>query len=55
MRDMELASKLLKPYSAQPMKCYPVSTWVNNVIYDDEDCSRPADPADIQDELFPSV
>src|SRR5262249_35907775 len=32
MRDVALTSKFLKPYSAQPMMCYPVSTRVNNVI-----------------------
>lgn len=55
MRDVARASKLLKPYSGRPMNCYPVSSRVNNVIHDDEDCARPADSAGIQDELFPSV
>lgn len=55
MRDIVLASKLLKPYSGRPMNCYPVSTRVNNVIHDDEDCARPADSVGIQDDLFPSV
>jgi putative SOS response-associated peptidase YedK len=41
-----------QPYSADQVKCYPVSTRVNNVIHDDEDCSRPADPAGIQHDLF---
>ena len=55
MKDVALASKLLKPYGAGPMMCYPVSTRVNNVIHDDVDCSRRADPARIQDDLFPSA
>ena len=52
MRGITLTSRFLKPYSADQIKCYPVSSRVNNVIHDDEDCSRSADPVGIQHDLF---
>jgi putative SOS response-associated peptidase YedK len=46
------ASELLKPYDARQMRCYPVSTGVNHVGNDDEECSAPVELARIQDRLF---
>jgi putative SOS response-associated peptidase YedK len=31
-------TKLLRPYAAEAMKAYPVSTWVNRVAHDDPRC-----------------
>jgi putative SOS response-associated peptidase YedK len=52
MRDMGAAFELLKPCDARLMRCYPVSTRVNYVANDDEECSRPAELAEIQNRLF---
>ncbi len=42
MQDASAASELLKPFGAQFMRCYPISTRINHVANDDEDCSVPA-------------
>ena len=42
MRNVVAASELLKPYDARLMRCYPVSTRINSVVNDDEECARPA-------------
>ncbi len=42
MRDASAASELLKPYGAQFMRCYPISSRINHVANDDEGCSVPA-------------
>jgi putative SOS response-associated peptidase YedK len=52
MRDAGAASDLLKPYDARLMRCYPVSTRINSVMNDDEECSRLVQLAQIQDRLF---
>jgi putative SOS response-associated peptidase YedK len=52
MRDVAAASEMLKPYDARLMRCYPVSTRINHVANDDEECSRPMEIAQIQDRLF---
>jgi putative SOS response-associated peptidase YedK len=39
MRDVVAASELLKPYDARLMRCYPVSSRINHVANDDEECS----------------
>ena len=52
MRDVSAASDLLKPFDARLMRCFPVSTRINYVANDDEECSRPVDLAQIQDRLF---
>ena len=36
-------SDLLKPYDARLMRCYPVSSRVNHVANDDEECSQPVE------------
>ena len=52
MNDAVVASELLKPYDARLMRCYPVSSCVNYVGNDDEECSRPVEIAEAQDRLF---
>jgi hypothetical protein len=34
------------------MRCYPVSTRVNHIVNDDEECSRPVEIAEGQNRLF---
>ena len=50
--NVEAASELLKPYDARFMRCFPVSTRINHVANDDEECSRPVEMAEIQNGLF---
>jgi putative SOS response-associated peptidase YedK len=52
MTNVAVASELLKPYVAQQMRCYPISTRINHVANDDEACSAPVELAQIQDRLF---
>jgi putative SOS response-associated peptidase YedK len=52
MKDVALVSELLRPCDARLMRCYPVSTRVNNVVNDDEACSRAADSIGLQNRLF---
>jgi putative SOS response-associated peptidase YedK len=52
MTNAAAASDLLKPYDATSMLCYPVSTRVNNVANDDEECSRRVEIAEAQSRLF---
>jgi putative SOS response-associated peptidase YedK len=54
MTDVHAISGLLKPYDARRMRCYPVSTRVNHVANDDEQCSRPVEISDVQNPLFPA-
>jgi putative SOS response-associated peptidase YedK len=52
MTDVQVVSERLKPYDAMAMGCYPVSTRINHVGNDDEDCSRPVGLVQSQDRLF---
>jgi putative SOS response-associated peptidase YedK len=54
MTDVAAASDLLKPYDARLIWCYPVSSRVNHVANDDEECSTPTQvtPAQTQTTLF---
>jgi putative SOS response-associated peptidase YedK len=52
MQSVAVVSELLKPYDARLMRCYPVSTRVNHVGNDDEECSAPVEAAEIQHRLF---
>jgi putative SOS response-associated peptidase YedK len=52
MRDVAAASELLRPYDARRMRCYPISTRINHVANDDEECSKAMELAQIQDRLF---
>ena len=51
MRDVSMASELLKPYDARLMRCYPISTRINHVANDDEECSAPVELAQTQARL----
>jgi putative SOS response-associated peptidase YedK len=52
MQDVSAASEMLKPYGAQFMRRYPISTRINHVANDDEECSAPVELAQIQNSLF---
>jgi putative SOS response-associated peptidase YedK len=52
MQNVAAVSELLKPYDARLMRCYPVSTRINRVENDDEECSRPVEIANAQKALF---
>jgi putative SOS response-associated peptidase YedK len=52
MQDVAAISELLKPYDPRLMRCCPVSTRINNVANDDEECSRPVVVLETQDRLF---
>jgi putative SOS response-associated peptidase YedK len=51
-RYVNAASDLLKPCDARLMRCYPVSTRINHVANDDEECSTPVELAQMQNRLF---
>jgi len=52
MQNVAAVSELLTPYDACLMRCYPVSNRVNHVGNDDEECSRPVELAESQNQLF---
>jgi putative SOS response-associated peptidase YedK len=52
MTDVHVVSELLKPFDARLMRSYPISTRINRVENDDEECSRAVEHADIQSGLF---
>jgi len=52
MCDVGAASDLLKPYDARLMRCYPVSTRINHVANDDEECSAAVEVSETQSRLF---
>jgi putative SOS response-associated peptidase YedK len=52
MNDAGEACELLKPFDARLMSCYPVSTRINQVSNDDEECSAPVELAENQARLF---
>ena len=52
VRDVAEISELLKPYDARRMRRYPVSTRLNHVTNDDEECSRPVELVQAQKGLF---
>ena len=52
IRDVSVASEMLKPYEARAMQCYPVSTRINHVGNDDPECSAPVELIEVQDRLF---
>src|SRR4029077_1348302 len=52
MQNVAAVSELLKPCDARLTRCYPVSTRINQVANDDEDCSAPVELRQIQDRLF---
>ena len=52
MQNLAAVCELLKPYDARLMRCYPVSSRINHVANDDEECSRPMEIAESQNRLF---
>jgi putative SOS response-associated peptidase YedK len=52
MTNTQVITELLKPYDAQSMRCYPVSTRINHVANDDEKSSQPVELAGSQNRLF---
>ncbi|MFZ1916588.1 MAG: SOS response-associated peptidase [Terriglobales bacterium] len=52
MRDVASVSEMLKPYDARLMRCCPISTRINRVANDEEECSRPVELVQIQRRLF---
>jgi putative SOS response-associated peptidase YedK len=52
MTDVKEVSALLKPYHARLMRCYPVSTRINHVGNDDEECCCPVVLSEAQNGLF---
>jgi putative SOS response-associated peptidase YedK len=53
MTNVDAASDLLKPFDAQQMRGFPVSTRINHVANDDEECSKPVELGpEIQNRLF---
>ena len=52
MRDVSVATELLKPFDARLMRCYPVSTRINSVANDGEGCSEPVELAQTPNRLF---
>lgn len=52
MHNVETISELLKPFDARLMRSYPVSTRINHVANDDEECSRPIKVQEYQRGLF---
>ena len=54
MTNADAASDLLKPFDARLMRSYPVSSRINRVSNDGEECSIPVELAETQNRLFPS-
>jgi putative SOS response-associated peptidase YedK len=52
MQNVAAISELLKPCDARLMKCFPVSSRVNHVANDDEECSRCVEITEDQNRLF---
>lgn len=52
IKNVAAISELLKPFDARLMRCYPVSTRINHVGNDDEECSRSVEPVQAQNSLF---
>jgi putative SOS response-associated peptidase YedK len=52
MQDGAAITELLKPYDASQMRCYPVSTRINHVANDDDECSRRVELSEAQNRLF---
>jgi len=52
MQNVAAISDLLKPFDPLVMRFYPVSTRINHVANDDEECSLPVELAHVQNRLF---
>jgi len=54
MRNLHAVCDLLMPYDSSQMRSYPVSSRINHVAHDDEECSRPRELGAQQVPLFGS-
>jgi len=52
MTNVQVIAELMKPYDAGLMRAYAVSSRVNHVGNDDEECSRLVEPSNTQNRLF---
>jgi putative SOS response-associated peptidase YedK len=52
MQNVAAISELLKPFDPSLMRCYPVSTRINHVANDGEECCLPVELAQVQNRLF---
>jgi hypothetical protein len=52
MKDVDVASELLKPCDARLMRSYPVSIRINHVANDDEECSVAVELGETRSRLF---
>lgn len=52
MQNVAEVFRLLKPYDSRLMRLYPVSTRINRVAHEDEECSPPVELVETQDRLF---
>lgn len=52
MTNAQVVSELLKPYDARLMRSYPISTRINQVANDDEECSQRIELSESQNSLF---
>lgn len=52
MQNVATISEMLKPFDARSMRCYPVTTRVNHVANDDEECSQAVEVVESQERLF---
>lgn len=52
MHDLGALATLLKPYPAHRMRCHAVSSRLNRVANDDEQCARPIEVDQVQGNLF---
>lgn len=52
MTSAAALSDLLKPFDARLMRSYPVSSKINHLADDDEECSRPVEVMEAQSPLF---
>jgi putative SOS response-associated peptidase YedK len=52
MQNVAAISELLETFDARLMPCFPISTRINHVANDDEECSRPVGLSKSQTLLF---
>lgn len=52
MTSVAALSDLLKPFDARLMRSYPVSSKINHLADDDEECSKPVEVMEAQSPLF---
>jgi putative SOS response-associated peptidase YedK len=52
MKDAATAAEMLSPYDANAMSRYPISSRINHVANDDEECAVRVEPVQMQARLF---